>query len=70
MVEKAELSDTFWQFGLMQRLDTSVASSPLFHIFQASMVKGQDKGFVSRDITAADIILYKGNITYIPGKIT
>jgi hypothetical protein len=65
MVEKAELSDTFWQFGLMQRLDTSVASSPLFHIFQASMVKGQDKGFLSRDITVADIILYKGDIHHI-----
>jgi hypothetical protein len=55
-VEKAELSDSFWNFGLTQRLDTSVASSPLFHVFQASMVKGQDKGFLSRDITVADII--------------
>jgi hypothetical protein len=64
-VEKAELSDSFWNFGLTQRLDTSVASSPLFHVFQASMVKGQDKGFLSRDITVADIILYKGDIHHI-----
>lgn len=65
IVEKAELSDTFWDFGLVQRLDTSVASSPLFHVFQASMVKGNDKGFLSRDITVADIILYKGDIHHI-----
>lgn len=64
-VEKAELSDSFWNFGLTQRLDTSVASSPIFHVFQASMVKGQDKGFLSRDITVADIILYKGDIHHI-----
>lgn len=64
-VEKAELSDSFWNFGLTQRLDTSVASSPIFHVFQASMVKSQDKGFLSRDITVADIILYKGDIHHI-----
>jgi hypothetical protein len=29
------------------------------------MVKGQDKGFLSRDITVADIILYKGDIHHI-----
>jgi hypothetical protein len=64
-VERAELSDSFWNFGLIQRLDTSVASSPVFHIYQASQVKGQDKGFLSRDITVADIILYKGDIHHI-----
>jgi hypothetical protein len=64
-VENAELADAFWNFGLIQRLDTSVASSPVFHVYQASQVKGQDKGFLSRDITVADIILYKGDIHHI-----
>lgn len=64
-VEQAELSDSFWNFGIIQRLDTSVASSPLFHVYQASQVKGQDRGFLSRDITVADIILYKGDIHHI-----
>lgn len=67
-VEQAELSDSFWNFGLIQRLDTSVASSPVFHIYQASQVKLQDKGFLSRDITVADIILYKGDIHHIYPK--
>lgn len=64
-VEKAELSDAFWNVGLVQRLDTSVASSPVFHVFMAAMVKGQDKGFLSRDITVADIVLYKGDIHHV-----
>jgi len=34
-IEQAELSDSFWNFGLIQRLDTSVASSPVFHVYQA-----------------------------------
>jgi len=64
-VEQAELSDSFWNFGLTQRLDTSAGSSPVFHVYQASQVKCQDKGFLSRDITVADIIFYKGDIHHI-----
>jgi hypothetical protein len=64
-VEQAELSDSFWNFGLIQRLDTSAVSSPAFHVYQAAQVKGQDKGFLSRDISVADIILYKGDIHHI-----
>jgi hypothetical protein len=67
-VERAELSDSFWNFGLIQRLDTSVASSPVFHIYQASQVKGHDKGFLSRDISVESIILYKGDIHHIYPK--
>ncbi len=64
-VEQAELSDSFWNFGLIQRLDTSAVSSPAFHVYQAAQVKRQDKGFLSRDISVADIILYKGDIHHI-----
>ena len=64
-VENAELSDAFWEVGLIQRLNTAISSSPIFNVFQASMVKGNDKGFLSRDITVADIILYHGDIHHI-----
>ncbi len=64
-IEQSELSDSFWNFGLLQRLNTSVASSPIFHLYQAAQVKSQDKGFLSRDITVADIILYKGDIHHL-----
>jgi hypothetical protein len=61
--EKVELSDPFWNFGLTQRLDTSVASRHL-----SCMVKGQYKGFMSRFIDVADIILFNGNINHIFSK--
>ncbi len=64
-VEQAELSDSFWNFGLIQRLDTSVASSPVFHVYQAAQVKMRDKGFLSRDITVENILLYRGDIHHI-----
>lgn len=64
-VEKADLSDAFWDAGLVQRLDTSVASSPLFHVFLASMIKAKDKGFLSRDITVQDLIAIKGDVHHI-----
>jgi hypothetical protein len=64
-VEQAELSDSFWNFALLQRLETSVISSPVFHVFLAAQVKAQDRGFLSRDITVADILLYKGDVHHI-----
>ena len=64
-VEQAELSDSFWDFGLIQRLDTSVASSPVFHVYQAAQVKMRDRGFLSRDITVENILLYRGDIHHI-----
>lgn len=64
-VEQAELSDAFWEVGLIQRLNTSVSSSPIFNVFQAAMVKANNKGFLSRDITVADIVLYRGDIHHI-----
>lgn len=63
--EQAELSDAFWNFGLVQNFDTSVASSPYFGVFLAAQVKSNDKGFLSRDITVADLITFRGDIHHI-----
>ncbi len=48
-LERAELSEAFWDTGLPQQLDTSAASSPYFNVFLASQVKANDKGLLSRD---------------------
>jgi hypothetical protein len=63
--EQAELSDAFWDFGLTQNLDSSVASSPYFNIYQAAQVKANDRGFLSRDITVGNLITYRGDIHHI-----
>lgn len=63
--EEAELSEAFWNASLPQSLDTSVASSPYFHVFLASQVKANDKGFLSKDIFVGDLISLRGDIHHL-----
>lgn len=63
--EEGELSDAFWNASLPQSLDTSVASSPYFHVFLASQVKANDKGFLSKDVTVGDLISLRGDIHHL-----
>ena len=64
-IEKAVLSDTFWNVGLPQQMDTSVASSPYFNVFLASQVKANDKGFLSRDLTVRDLLEGQRDIHHV-----
>ncbi len=63
--EEGELSEAFWNASLPQSLDTSVASSPYFHVFLASQVRRNDKGFLSRDILVSDLISLRGDIHHL-----
>lgn len=63
--EEAELSDAFWNASLPQSLDTSVASSPYFHVFLASQVKANDRGFLSKDVLVGDLISIRGDIHHL-----
>ncbi len=64
-VEDARLSDAFWDVELLQRLDTSVASSPVFNVFLASQCKMSVHGFLSTDITVKDLIEQRGDVHHI-----
>jgi len=64
-IEKADLGEAFWEFGLVQDLDSSVASSPFFKLFIAAQIKAKDKAFLSKDITVNDIILNRGDLHHI-----
>lgn len=64
-VETAELSDAFWNAGLPQQMNTSVASSPYFKVFLASQVHANDKGFLSKEITVRDLITHRGDIHHL-----
>lgn len=64
-VEEAELSDAFWEFGLVQRLETAAPNSPFLNLFLASMIKSNDKGFLSRDISVQSLVETKGDIHHI-----
>ncbi len=64
-VIRGELSDAFWEAALPQALDTSVASSPYFRLFQAAQIKLGDKGFLSRDISVRDLVEVKSDVHHL-----
>ncbi len=63
--EEGELSDAFWNAALPRAMDTSVASSPYFHVFLAAQVKANDKGFLSSDVMVGDLIELRGDIHHL-----
>ena len=64
-IEQAELSEAFWNVGLPQQMDTSVASSAYFNVFLASQVKANDKGFLSRDLSVRDLLEGQRDIHHV-----
>ncbi|MBS0583205.1 MAG: DUF262 domain-containing protein [Proteobacteria bacterium] len=63
-----ELPDSFWTGMLPQFMDTSSVGSPYFHCFQAAQVKLGDKGFLSRDISVADLLLNRADVHHVYPK--
>ncbi len=64
-VESARLSDAFWTAELIQRLNTSVSSSPVFNVFLAAQCKLNDRGFLSKSITVKDLIEQRGDVHHL-----
>lgn len=62
---RGELSDAFWESALPQAMNTSVASSPYFRLFQAAQVKLNDLGFLSRDISVRELIEVKSDVHHL-----
>lgn len=59
------MSDAYWDFGVVQQLNTSVASSPAFNVFLASQCFQNRKGFLSTAITVQNMIEQKGDVHHI-----
>ena len=62
---RGELSEAFWEASLPQAMNTSVASSPYFRLFQAAQVKMNDRGFLSRHITVRELIEVKSDVHHV-----
>lgn len=60
-----ELPDSFWNGILPQFFATSSVKSPYFLCYQAAQVKLGDRGFLSRDITASDLLLNRADVHHI-----
>lgn len=65
ITEAGELSDAFWKVNLVQRLNTSVTSSPYFNMFLVAQVKAHDKGFLSEQITVESMLENRGDIHHL-----
>lgn len=63
--EQAELSDAYWEFGLVQSLEVSATSHPLFWVFIASQIKANDRGLLSSDVTVRDLVANLGDVHHI-----
>ena len=63
--EAGELSDACWDTVLVQRLDTSVSSSPYFLTFLMAQVKRGARGFLSSQIDVQSLIEQRGDIHHI-----
>lgn len=55
-VEEAELSDSFWNVGLVQALETSSNNSPAFSTYLAAQICGHDVSLLSNTAEVADLI--------------
>lgn len=64
-IEAAELSDTFWNIGLVQRLETSVINSPFFNTFIAAQIHNSEDALFSRGTKISDLITIIGEVHHI-----
>ncbi|MGW6299763.1 GmrSD restriction endonuclease domain-containing protein [Peribacillus butanolivorans] len=63
--EEGELSEAFWSNILVSRLNTSVSSSPFFHLYLMAQIKNNDRAFLSKAIEVRHLIEERGDIHHI-----
>jgi hypothetical protein len=64
-VFEGELSDSFWNVVLPQRLTSSSGNNQFFHIYKAAQIRMGDKGFLSSDFSVKDLIENKSDVHHI-----
>ncbi len=63
--EAAVLSDTFWNIGLVQDLETSAINSPFFNVFLAAQVHASDRALFSSTTKVVDLLSIMGDVHHI-----
>ena len=63
--EDAVLSNTFWDIGLVQNLETSAINSPYFNVFLAAQIHSSDRALLSSTIRVTDLISVAGDVHHI-----
>jgi len=63
--EAALLSESFWEIGLPQSLETSSSNSPYFNTFIAAQVHGADRSLLSNSSKVSDLVSVAGDVHHI-----
>lgn len=64
-IEKAQLSDAYWNVQLVQELNKASANNLFLNLFFASQIKANDNGFLSTNITVASMVSHRGDIHHL-----
>ncbi len=68
-MEEANLSNTFWEIGLVQDLETSAINSPFYNVFLAAQVHSSDNSLLMNGTKVRDLITTMGDIHHIFPKV-
>jgi hypothetical protein len=64
-LEDASLSESFWEIGLVQNLETSAVNSPYFNVFLAAQIHNSDNSLLMNGTKVRDLITTMGDIHHI-----
>lgn len=67
-IEETELTDSFWDAALPDRLNTSSSENPIFKTFLAAQVFNHAKGFLSDSVTVQAMLQEMGDIHHVVPK--
>lgn len=63
--EAVELSEAFWTAGLVQKLETSAATSPFLNVFLAAQICKADSALFTHLFKVSDLIKMQGEVHHI-----
>lgn len=64
-IERVELSDTYWDIGLVRELEKAGTGHPMMNMFFVAQIKNKDRGFMSSDILVENMIQHRGDIHHL-----
>ena len=68
-IEAADLSDAFWEVGLIQNLTTTSPNAPAIKVYWAAQANLGDKGFLSRISQWGDASLTWRCASHLPQEL-
>lgn len=67
-IERSSMSENFWDVALPMAMETSSTRSPYFQTFLAAQVHSGARGFLSKNITVANMLEESGDIHHLVPK--